>query len=396
MSGITGLGTTYNLPNYTGILFQLTPSETKFFSAIGGLTGGGQSTSVEFEWETFDLRNAGQNVALEGATAPTAQQRVRANVSNLCQIQHEKVSVSYTKLGAFGQKAGVNNMAGNPVMNEADWQIVQRLKEMVRDVNYSFINGQYNKPTDNSTTRKTRGLLQAVSTNLIAKATSTITGLSAATDTITETATALANGDKIIITADSTLASDSQVVIGRVYYVVSKATNTFKIANTSGGSAITVGSSTISYRKPWTTTLDVDTFNTLLQSTYDNGGIAEGETAAVMLNSSQKLALSKAYASAYGKFTETSRVVGGVNLTTIESDFGTLNVMLERQMPQDAIAVVSLEQCKPVFLETPGKGHFFAEPLAKTGASDDTQLYGEVGLAYGSEKAHGLLTGLAV
>lgn len=396
MSGITGLGTTYNLPNYTGILFQLTPSETKFFSAIGGLAGGGQTTSTQFEWETFDLRNAGQNVALEGATAPTAQQRVRGSVNNVSQIHQEKVSVSYTKLGAFGQKSGINNSMQNPVLNEADWQIVQRLKEMVRDANYSFINGQYNLPTDNTTTRKTRGLLAAITTNLQAKATSTITGLSAATDTVTETATALANGDKIIVTADSTLASDSQVVIGRVYYVVNKATNSFKLSNSSGGAAITVGSSTISYRKPWGTTLDKATVDSLLAQVYDNGGIAEGATAALMCNSAQKIALSKAYASAFGQFHETSRNVGGVDLTTIETDFGLLNIMLERQMPQDAIAVVSLEQCQPVFLEIPGKGHFFAEPLAKTGASDDTQLYGEVGLAYGNEKAHGLLTGLAV
>lgn len=396
MSGITGLGTTYGLPNYTGILFQLTPSETKFFSAIGGLSSGGQSTSVEFEWEKFDLRKAGQNTALEGAVAPTAQQRVRASVNNLCQIQHEKVSVSYTKLGAYGQKNGINNSAANPVLNEADWQIVQRLKEMVRDVNYSFINGQYQKPTDNTTARRTRGILQAITTNVVAKSTSTITGLSAATDTITETATALANGDKIIITADSVLSSDSDVVVGRVYYVVSKATNTFKIATTAGGTGITVGTSTIAYRKPWATALDVPTLNAFFGQVYDNGGIAEGATAAIMLNSAQKIALTKAYASAYGQYHETTRNVGGVNLAVIETDFGELNVMLERQMPQDAIAVVSLEQCMPVFLETPGKGHFYAEPLAKVGASDDTQLYGEVGLAYGNEAAHGVLTGLAV
>lgn len=396
MSGITGLGTTYNLPNYTGVLFQLTPAETKFFSAIGGLSSGGQSTSKRFEWETFDLRSAGQNVALEGAVAPTAQQRVRGNVDNVCQIQHEKVSVSYTKLGAFGQKNGINNMAPNGVMNEADWQIVQRLKEMVRDVNYSFINGQYHLATDNTTANQTRGLLQAITTNLTDKSTAVVTGLSAATDTITETSTGRSNGDKVIVTADSVLAANSQVIVGRVYFVVNKSTNAFKLANTAGGAAITVGTSTIAYRLPWTTALDVPTLNALFAQTYDNGGIAEGATAAVMCNSSQKLALSAAYASAYGKFYETSRTVGGVDLTTIETDFGQLNVMLERQMPQDALAIVSLEQCQPVFLEIPGKGHFFAEPLAKTGSSDDTQLYGEVGLAYGNEKAHGLLTGLAV
>jgi hypothetical protein len=65
-------------------------------------------------------------------------------------------------------------------------------------------------------------------------------------------------------------------------------------------------------------------------------------------------------------------------------------------MPQDSLAAVSLEQLNPVYLEIPGKGHFFAEPLAKTGASDKVQLYGEVGLAYGLEKAHGLITGLAI
>ena len=36
------------------------------------------------------------------------------------------------------------------------------------------------------------------------------------------------------------------------------------------------------------------------------------------------------------------------------------------------------------------------EPLAKVGASDDVQLYGEIGLKYGSERAHGVLRGLAI
>ena len=46
MAGITGLGTTYNLPNYTGILHLLSRAETPFFSAIGGLAAGGQTTET--------------------------------------------------------------------------------------------------------------------------------------------------------------------------------------------------------------------------------------------------------------------------------------------------------------------------------------------------------------
>jgi hypothetical protein len=48
----------------------------------------------------------------------------------------------------------------------------------------------------------------------------------------------------------------------------------------------------------------------------------------------------------------------------------------------------------PVFQEIPGKGHFFAEPLARTGAKDRTQLYGEVGLKYGNQRTHGKIAGL--
>jgi hypothetical protein len=40
-------------------------------------------------------------------------------------------------------------------------------------------------------------------------------------------------------------------------------------------------------------------------------------------------------------------------------------------------------------MEIPGKGHFFAEPLAKTGASEKVQVYGEIGLRYGNERKHG-------
>jgi hypothetical protein len=139
MAGITAMGTTYSLPNYTGLLYALTPYDTPLLSAIGGLTGGGQVTSTELEWEFYDLRAAGQNVQLEGAAAPTSQVRVRANKTNVTQIHQEKVSVSYSKLAAVGQKAGTNNGMVNPVTNELDWQVEAMLKQMARDVNYSFI-----------------------------------------------------------------------------------------------------------------------------------------------------------------------------------------------------------------------------------------------------------------
>ena len=69
-------------------------------------------------------------------------------------------------------------------------------------------------------------------------------------------------------------------------------------------------------------------------------------------------------------------------------------VAIDRALPADAIAVVSLEQVAPVFLNIPGKGVLFEEELAKTGAADKTQIYGEIGLEYGNQAAHGVLRGL--
>lgn len=398
MAGITGLGTTFNLPNYTGELFALTPDDTPLLSSIGGLTGGGQTTSVEFEWQTYDLRDPSQRVKLEGADAPTAEERVRANVKNVVQIHQEKVSVSYTKQAATGQLASpqsapFNHPGGgpNPVTSEMDWQVQQALKSIALDVNWSFINGQYVLPTTNGTARQTKGLLAAVTTNRIARGT-TVTGATSATDTITSTAHGLVDGDKIVFMA---VGAATGIIPGRLYYVDQQDANSFKVSTSNGGAAITLGTASgISFIKPWATTLTMDHLNDLVQLGYDGGGFSEQMTATFLTNSVQKRAITKAAMSAYGQYTETSRNVGGVNVTTVTTDFGTFNIMLDRHMPQDTIAAVSLEQLTPVFLSIPGKGVFFEEQLAKTGASDNVQLYGEVGLKWGNEKAHAVMNGL--
>ncbi|MEO3922703.1 DUF5309 family protein [Micromonosporaceae bacterium B7E4] len=393
MAGISALGTTYNLPNYTGILFQLTPADTPLFSAIGGLTGGRQTTSTEFEWQTYDLRDATQPATVEGADAPTLTGRVRANVTNVAQIHQSAVGVSYTKLAAYGQKAGSNNDLANPVRDELDWQVAQELRAMVRDINYSFINGTYQKPVDNTTGRKTRGLLAAITTNVVTMNESLVgdggSTWTAATDVITEASHGLAVNDRVRL---DILTGSTGQVDGFFYVNTVPSTSTFTVSATKGGStALISADGTVDVYKQLP--VSVSKLGDLMQMVYDNGGMSESETATIITNSAGKRHISSAYAEYAGKFTETSRNVGGVNVDTIVTDFGTVNVMLDRQMPQGTLVVASLEQLAPVFLEIPGKGHFFAEELAKTGATDRTQLYGEVGLAYGNEKSHGKLTG---
>lgn len=402
MAGITGQGTTFNLPNYVGELFALSRETTPFLSAIGGLSGGREAGATEFEWQTYDLRDAShQRQRLEGANAPTAESRVRANVRNVVEIHQETVETSWTKQATSRQlttpsSAPYRGLPGsNPVDDEHAWQVVQALKQMALDINFSFINGIYSNPTTNATPRKTRGLLAAITSNVVNKATDGATGLSAATDTITETTTDRVNGDKIVFTD---VGASTGIFPGRVYYVRDVATNTFKVAATPGGAAVTIGTATVSYTVPWTTDLTTTVVEDLIQMAWDGGGLREESTAVFLCNSTQRRALSVAYANAYAKTDPLgpSRTVGGVSVDTIRTDFGTFGILLDQAMPRDALAVVTLEQLAPRFLNIPGRGFLFEKELPEEGSADRSMLYGEIGLEYGNQAAHGVIRGLKV
>lgn len=408
MSGITAMGTTFNLPNYTGELFALTPAATPLLSAIGGLTNGMKTDATQFEWQTYDLESRTTSGALEGATAPTAEGRVRANVRNVCQIFHKKVSVSYTKQAAVGQIATPSSSpyvtagsGANPVVSELDWQVEQAIKEIAANVNRTFIRGRYALPANNSTARQTRGLLQAITTNVTDKGANMQTGASSATDTVTPAvAHSFAAGDLIVF---DSIGAMTNVTAGEVYYIYSVSTTvSFKVkttSGTSGGTALTLGTSSadVSYHQVWTTTLTTDHIETAIQGIFDNGGL-RGGIPTMLVGSRQKRAVSAAYATSYGKANPliNGNTVGGVAIQSVLTDFGEFAIMLDPDVPKDTIVFVSLDELAPVFLETPGKGVFFEEALGKVGSSDDVQLYGEIGLKYGAEAHHGVLRGLAI
>lgn len=169
MATQAGQGTTYNLPNYTGELFSVAPSDTPFLSAIGGLSGGESSNTVDIEWQTDDLESTSVNNAkLEGAAAPAGSEVSRSNVTNVCEIHQEAIEVSYTKQAATGLKAGVISEAQNPVRDEVAHQTMLKLKKVAVDVEKSFLTGVFAKPGSNASARTTRGVLTAITTNVLA------------------------------------------------------------------------------------------------------------------------------------------------------------------------------------------------------------------------------------
>ena len=325
-------GTTFNLPNYTGEIFNQSPQDTPFLTAIAGvsaanfdgtLAGAEIENATHFQWQTYALRAAADDrQRLEGADAPTETEQVRGNVFNVLEIHQEQLVLSYSKLSAMKQYAasGANHPnaqafdAANPVSSETDFQLRAHLAQIARDVEATFLTGEFQDPATNADERKTRGLIQAITTNV--------------TDA----------------TASPALTKD---------YV-----------------------------------------DDTLQDIWDNGGISYGETATLMCGAFQKRKLTALYVDPDNA--PRSRTVGGVTVQTIETDFGTLNVMLDRYMSADTIAIVSLEECRPHVLDVEDLGPGFSvEPLAKTGSAKKWQLYGEIGLGYGDEIHHGKIINLA-
>jgi len=167
VSSVSGQGTTYNLPNYHGELFTVSPTETPFLSLIGGLGGAKFSKSTTIEWQTIDRRSSSANNSVkEGQAAPSGSERARSNVTNVLEIHQSAIEVSYTKLGATGNFSGANIAPelDDVVLNELAIQTQAELESMAIDVEQSFLSGTLHVPTDNTTARATQGVLGAAAT----------------------------------------------------------------------------------------------------------------------------------------------------------------------------------------------------------------------------------------
>lgn len=317
MSNVTGIGTTWNLPNYAGELFTADPTQTPLLSMIGGLTGGKQTDNFEFPTAVlFDYPAAAQPEISETAsvTAPAASAIARSQESNVVQIHQEVIDLTYAKLSNGGRMSGINTagQTANPA-DEKAWQIQQKLIKIARDVEYSFINGTFQKATSATVANKTRGMLE------LAASASTIDASSSA--------------------------------------------------------------------------LTVDMIKALMLQMADNG--AYFNNMILFAGAKQKQAITSLYEKQLGYNQGAARNVGGMNVTEIETDFCKLGIVWDRFMPDDSILIADVAHIAPVFQAVPGKGVLFEEELAKVGASDRIQIYGQIGLAHGPAFLHGSITGLA-
>ena len=301
-------------PNYSGALFNKGNERTPFLSMIAGKTA--YSNSVEFV--------LGQNyTSEEGAipsisekaslTAPDATFITRSQNTNVTQIFQESIGISYAKMSNMGTLSGANiaGQSANP-RNELDFQTSNKLKKIARSLEKTCIQGSYNKATTDETVNKTRGMVEAITQNVVAAAGAPL---------------------------DIWLVNDLME----------------KIYNSNGD--IT----------RLTLMLDGVSLNQLNGSAVENGLTIVPAT----------------------------RNENGIQITKLIMPMGEVDLMLGQFLPAGTVLLVNFDVIRPIEMIVPGKGNFFRELLAKTGAGEKYQIFGQFGLDYANELYHGKITGLS-
>jgi hypothetical protein len=308
----TGTAGVFAPVNVAGVLYGKTPVDTPLFNAIRGTK---QSQSREFVVSSmYELGAASQPAISETAsvTAPTPAYVERDQETNVTQIFQRAVAVTYRKQSNADELTGLN-LAGqsNNVPSELSFQIARQLDSIRNDMEYTIINGVYQKATNADEADKTRGLIAAAQI-----------AIDAAGDELTP---------DLLLAVARALAENSPRGL--------------------------------------------------------NGVVG-------ILNAEQLVQLNKII---MAEGLRVSPNTAGSNLLTYYTPFGTLNFIEggHRFMPNGTALFANLSVCSHVMQPVPGKGNFFYETLAKTGAAETGQIYGQWGLDHGPGIFHAKITGLA-
>lgn len=161
--------TTGSYPNFSGLLFNKGNVETPFSTLIAGKAY--QSNHVKFAVGQFYTTATGTQPAIsekDSLTAPDATAVKRAQEHNVTQIFQKTFGVSYLKQSDMGTLSGINvaNQQANPI-DEVAFQATAAMAGIQQDVEYTFINGVYAESTGETVANKTKGIVNAITTNAL-------------------------------------------------------------------------------------------------------------------------------------------------------------------------------------------------------------------------------------
>lgn len=201
---LTDRDTTFN---YLGELFLVGNYKTPFMNAIGGIAGARskKTNSMIFPVaQPYTLNSAAIPAYTETnlVSAATSITRARGIDVNTVMIFRDRVEVSDLRQAAWGELTTLAAVGDQPVKDEFAFQKMAALKEMITDMELSFLTGTYAAATTNTTAAQTKGIITACTTNTVAAGTAAITK-ALIEETIREAAANGANFENMQLYANS-------------------------------------------------------------------------------------------------------------------------------------------------------------------------------------------------
>ena len=128
----------------------------------------------------------------------------------------------------------------------------------------------------------------------------------------------------------------------------------------------------------------------LIKKVYDKGMFG---TPTLVVNSTDKVKLSKAFVQTNLTEVDRDRFVAGVGVNEIVTDFGkSVYVIVDNDVPNGTILLADLDYVKPVFTRDIETGEVISVKAAPQRNGNAVNIYAEFGLDYGAEFNHGKLT----
>ena len=160
--------TSFATPNYSGLLFAKGRVETPFSTMIGAnrryVDHTEFSIGVEYNVGEGEIPAISEKDTL---TFPEAKVVTRGQKTNVTQLFMDAFAVGDVKRSNMGTMSGINvaNQQANP-MSEVDFQAGVTMQRVAKSVEKTFIQGTYNKATNDDEVNSTRGMVQAIETNV--------------------------------------------------------------------------------------------------------------------------------------------------------------------------------------------------------------------------------------
>lgn len=162
-NSFSSYGAIGNREDLTNLIYNISPTETPFMSAIGK----SKAKAVKHEWQTDALAAASStNAQLEGDVVAGSSSTPTTRLQNYCQISSKDVVVTGTQ--EVVDKAGRDS--------EMSYQMAKRGKELKRDMETILTSNQAGVVGATATARKLRALEAWLRTNTARETTATSGG----------------------------------------------------------------------------------------------------------------------------------------------------------------------------------------------------------------------------